>query len=116
MAGYLADLMLGRLTTYLRMTGYDVEYAGDLNLDSDDDVLDYLDETGRTLLTRDRELSRRADDAVLLESLDVEAQLCELADSGFDLRLTTPDRCSRCNGRLEKDADAGPPDVGRAWR
>ena len=98
----LCDAMLGKLATYLRMCGYDAAYALDDGLEADDAVLDRLRDGGRTLVTRDRSLARRAPEAVLLTEREIDDQLCELAAAGFELDLADrPDRCGVCNGPLE---------------
>lgn len=94
----LLDEMLGKLVTYLRMCGYDADYALDDGVEDDDEILDNLQGTDRTLLTRDRELADRASSAVLLQSKDVTEQLQELRDGGYELELTEePSRCGVCN-------------------
>jgi Uncharacterized conserved protein len=99
----LLDTMLGKLATYLRMCGYDTAYALDEGVEADDALLELAAAEGRRLLTRDRALSARAPDAVLLDSQDVEDQLRELADVGFDLALPEePVRCGVCNATLTR--------------
>ncbi|WP_266076243.1 Mut7-C RNAse domain-containing protein [Haladaptatus caseinilyticus] len=112
------DVMLGKLTTYLRMCGYDTAYALDSGIEDDDEILELARNEGRTLVTRDVRLSERAEDAILLESLAVTDQLRELTEWGFDLSLTVPVRCSSCNGRLIRDDDSPEhaPDGKRMWR
>ena len=120
----LLDAMLGKLTTYLRMCGYDAAYALDRGVEDDDAVLGLAVDEGRRLVTRDTALAARAPGGVPLRSLDVADQLRELADSGFALELADPPRrCSRCNGRLtpvEADADtpsyAPDPAAESVWR
>lgn len=116
MARLLTDLMLGKLTTYLRMAGHDVLYADDVDVERDEDVASEARSSDRTLLTRDRDLAETVDDAVPIESKDVEGQIREVWETGLDVRLTEPRRCSICNGPLERDDDAGPDDVSQAWR
>lgn len=102
MSRLLTDTMLGSLTTYLRMCGYDTVYALDADLESDEEIRRYAQRESRVVLTRDRELAASTDDAVLLERRDVEAQLEEVVEAGIGLALPeTPQRCSTCNGRLE---------------
>jgi len=133
--GFVTDAMLGKLTTYMRMAGYDVLYAPDEGAVDDDEVARLAEETNRKLITRDVELSESAD-GLLLGSKDVEEQLRELSGSGMGFSLREPSRCSACNGELsevgsEGDRDGGetegkgdsggagegiPGDVGRAWR
>ncbi len=99
----LLDTMLGKLATYLRMCGYDAAYTLDDGVEADDAILDWLDESDRLLLTRNRGLAARADSAVLLTEQMVDGQLRELADAGFELALAAePHRCSICNSPVER--------------
>lgn len=102
---FLVDVMCGGLVSYLRMCGYDTAYAGDRNLEADDDLLAVARGEDRTILTRDVALAARVEDAdaILLESREVEAQLAELEEAGVRLELADePTRCGRCNGPLER--------------
>ena len=119
----LLDAMLGKLARYLRMCGYDAAYVLDRGIEEDAAVLALAGAEGRRIVTRDASLAARADDAVLLESREIEDQLRELRAAGFDLALTEPERCGRCNGRLEQLPDDAPrpseaPDPGglSVWR
>lgn len=96
------DVMLGKLTTYLRMCGYDTVYALDRGVEDDASLRSIARREGRTLLTRDVELATNAPEGVLLESRDVREQLRELSQRGYALSLDVPTRCSRCNGRLRR--------------
>lgn len=103
----LLDVMCGGLDAHLRMCDHDTVYAGDRGLEADDRLLEIAREENRTLVTRDVHLSNRADDAVLLESREAEAQLAELAAAGVDLTLADePGFCGRCNGPLEPVAES----------
>ena len=108
----LLDAMLGKLATYLRMCGYDAAYVLDGVDDptagpTDDEILVEARESSRTILTRDRELAARADDALCLRSREVEDQLSELRTAGYGLSLdSTPTRCGACNGPV-RAAGAG---------
>jgi len=96
------DVMLGKLATYLRMCGYDAAYALDRGVEADDRILAIAREEGRTLVTRDRSLARRADASVLLTGREIDAQLRELRAAGLRLELDdSPTRCGRCNGPVE---------------
>ncbi|WP_435552695.1 Mut7-C RNAse domain-containing protein [Natrinema sp. CGMCC1.2065] len=98
----LLDLMCGGLRAYLRMCDHDTAYAGDRGLEADDDLLAVAREEDRTVVTRDVDVAARADESILLESRDVEAQLAELDAAGVDLTLADdPDFCGRCNSSLE---------------
>jgi uncharacterized protein with PIN domain len=100
--GLLLDAMLGKLSTYLRMCGYDAAYAIDRDVEANDALLELAETEGRIVVTRDESLARRADGAILLVEREVTDQLRELVDAGFDLELTDePTHCSACNGRLE---------------
>ena len=116
----LLDVMLGKLTTYLRMCGYDAVYAGDEGLEADDEIGARARSGGRTLVTRDRELAAGTDDALLLDSKEIEDQLAECAAAGLELGLPEePDRCSVCNGRVvvaEARPEHAPDEVATVWR
>jgi len=98
----VCDAMLGRLTTYLRMCGYDTVYALEADTDTDAGVAAIARDEDRRLITRDRALAVAVPDAICLSTTDIDDQLRELQAAGFDLSLTTPTRCSRCNGRLDR--------------
>jgi len=94
---YLLDAMLGKISTYLRMCGYDAAYVLDRGVEADARLLEIAREERRTVPTRDRALAASAPDSVLLESRTVHKQLRELVDAGLDLTpAKTPTRCSRC--------------------
>ncbi len=103
MTRLLTDTMLGRLTTYLRMCGYDTVYTLDIDLEADDEIREFVRTDERVLLTRDTALAARTDGAILLDSRDIETMLSTLADEGFEISLPeTPERCSACNGTVER--------------
>lgn len=102
MTRILLDVMCGGLPAYLRMCGHDTAYALDRDVEADDRLLELAGEENRILVTRDRDLAKRADGAVLVTARDPVDQLEELADAGIDLTLDeTPSRCGECNGPLE---------------
>lgn len=113
---FLADAMLGSLTRYLRMMGYDVLYAPDVDAETDDEIIALAEKTDRRIITRDTEVAGRTE-AIHLESLEVEGQLRELDTQGFRLELTGPSRCSLCNGELRpaEDSPENAPDDQRVW-
>ena len=122
---FLTDVMLGRLTRYLRMMGHDVVYADEIEGgDVDDVVADRAARDDRTLVTRDGALATAVDDAVLLAARDVGDQLLALHEAtGVPLRLPDePRRCSACGDPLDELAADDPrpahaPDaVDRVWR
>jgi hypothetical protein len=101
--------MLGTLCRYLRFMGYDAESAHAMsegNPREDTLLLKSAERKGRILLTRDRELARRAGArAVLVSGDDVLDQLGQLVEQGLiepELRLN---RCSICNELLRPARD-----------
>lgn len=124
MTRVLLDTMLGRLATYLRMCGYDAEYSLDVGLEHDDAILKRANHEDRVLVTRDRELADRAENTILLETLDLTDQLDELSAAGFEFELPDrPQRCSICNVELtsvppEQTTPPYAPDAGTesVWR
>jgi uncharacterized protein with PIN domain len=97
---FLADAMLGRLATWLRVLGYDAEYhrGGDAALVARARAED------RILLTRDTGLLRRRGlpRHLFVRSDAVRAQLCEvLSGLGLPAQPATAPRCLRCNVLLD---------------
>ena len=101
---FVTDGMLGKLTRWLRMLGYNVKYANNL----DDKTLVKIAKTEkRILLTRDVELFQQATaqhiDAFLVEGKN-EAERLAAMTKRFRLTLEfSPDnsRCPRCNARIK---------------
>jgi uncharacterized protein with PIN domain len=90
--------MLGRLARYLRFLGYDTVYVRELG---DEEVRRLAENEGRVLLTRDRDLARRAGSALLIRSVDVVGQLREVRTAFPHLPGTVRfDRCPGCNAGL----------------
>lgn len=92
------DVMVGGLTSILRMVGYDTAYALEDDAEADEAILEIAETEDRVVITRDRQIGERYDETVLLESKPTDDQLRELHDAGFVLRLDEPTRCSTCNG------------------
>ena len=97
---FYADSMLGKLTRWLRLMGFSVEYAtSDL---SDDEIISHCTKNHLFLLTRDRELSLRYRESFYMES---DIYLEQLKDFTAVFR---PDPelyftlCPICNGSLIK--------------
>jgi len=112
---FVTDATLGKLTTYMRMAGYDVTYAPDEGAVEDNEVTGLAQREGHTVLTRDVELAEKAE-GILLESEEVTNQLLELKMAGLTFELTKPSRCSVCNGSLsEGGKDEAPEDVSESW-
>src|SRR6056297_3487403 len=116
---FLLDVMVGKLATYLRMCGYDTQYAGDEDLEADAAIRERAQTSGRTLVTRDRDLAASTEGALLLTDREIEGQLAELRDQGVAIDLPSePERCSVCNGRVDA-VDERPehaPDGVRVWQ
>ena len=97
---FLADNMLGRLATWLRLLGYDTAYQHDA---TDAELARRARVEQRILLTRDVELTRRRGvRAVLIESEQVEEQVGQVFHA---LNLTARaafSRCAECNSVLEE--------------
>jgi uncharacterized protein len=107
--------MVGSLARYLRLMGCDTTYARGW---SDEEILRRARGEDRVLLTRDRELARRAAKAVLLTSPRLEDQVraawAAFPDLPADVRF---ERCTLCNGTLahfEASSDA-PREEGIPW-
>lgn len=99
---FLADVMLGRLTKWLRILGYDTEY--DNRIDDGEMVRRCLLED-RVALTSDRRLiERRALRRwLLIESQDLFEQIGQVlryTGHGVDPRFLLT-RCLECNAKLE---------------
>ncbi len=97
---FLADIMLGRLATWLRLLGYDTAYLPQAD---DPELARRARADDRILLTRDVELTRRRGvRSILVSSEQVEDQLLQLAR---ELHLTAQmafSRCAVCNVPLEQ--------------
>jgi uncharacterized protein with PIN domain len=111
---FLADNMLGRLATWLRLLGYDTSYLPS----ADDHALARIARAEeRILLTRDVELTRRRGVRyVLIESERVEEQLRQVQNSLNLSARRAFSRCAECNVALspvgkEFVRDAVPPYV-----
>jgi len=97
---FVADAMLGRLATWLRILGYDVEYVRV----EDTALIERARETGRILLTRDTGLVRRRalPPHLFVRSDRVSEQLRQVIQA-FHLTPAEPSarRCPRCNAVVE---------------
>jgi len=102
--------MLGKLATWLRISGYDTVYIGDLNLNdrNKEDTFILKSFKDRIVLTRDRELYRRClqegRGVIFVKSDAVLEQLRELERRGIEFRIVM-NRCSVCNGLLRRPTD-----------
>jgi uncharacterized protein with PIN domain len=104
---FICDRMLGKLATWLRISGYDTLYIGDLRVDDEDEFLlkNYLD---RVLITKDRDLFTKSKkmgrEAFLVKSNNVAEQMKELKVLGVKFQIVM-DRCSVCNTPLRKPTE-----------
>lgn len=101
---FVADGMLGKLTRWLRMLGYDVEYSNNLE---DAQLIAIAKKEGRILLTRDVELYQQATakgcEAFYTEGENEAERLAQLAER-FKIRLginMAKSRCPKCNVQVE---------------
>jgi len=95
---FVVDGMLGSLARWLRLLGYDADYA---NQRDDPELVRVARAENRVLLTRDRGLAgRRGVQALLVESQSLDDQLAQVT-AAFPLPPgTRPGRCSVCNTLL----------------
>ncbi len=98
---FMVDAMLGTLAKWLRILGFDAEYAGSEAKDSE--IVRRSRAEGRIILTRDRDLAlhRKGVNALLIESEDLGAQLLQLKEE-LSIDFGNPgSRCVECNVPLE---------------
>jgi uncharacterized protein with PIN domain len=95
----MADNMLGTLAKWLRVAGADCEYADGMG----DEGLVGVAASGRTVLTRDKELAQRCGEAGLYVRSDVlEEQLLQVLRAMPGLMDSTAlSRCLVCNVQVE---------------
>jgi uncharacterized protein with PIN domain len=100
---FLLDGMLGSLTRWLRICGYDSEYRKDLQ---DILLIEEAKNNNRILLTRDKTLVKQARKSGVRSYYIEGANLVErlkLLIHELGLNLTPSNsRCPRCNGNLNK--------------
>lgn len=96
---FLADNMLGRLATWLRLLGYDTVYIPH----ADDHTLARLSRAeDRVLLTRDVELTnRRGLNFLLIESERAEDQVRQVFQTMHLTAREAFSRCAECNVQLQ---------------
>ncbi|MFP3144656.1 MAG: Mut7-C RNAse domain-containing protein [Caldisphaera sp.] len=108
MQQYMTDAMLGTLTRWLRILGYDVIYSRDY---SDSQIIKIAIKSKRTIITKDRALYYKAKklnlNVYFVESTEMPKILAELYSKKLiDLELNPEkSRCPECNGRLIKVTD-----------
>ena len=102
---FIADSMLGRLARWLRLSGYDVTYANDI---LDEGMLEHAKSEGRILLSKDKNLCKKAKsrgiETTLIMSEDILEQLKQVATEKRLTIRSTPElsRCPLCNAAVEK--------------
>ena len=97
--GFICDEMLQKLARWLRISGIDVLAPRNL---TDRELANLAKETGRVLLTRDRDLSRvKLCRTLYIRSDRIEWQLREVVGAfPADTDRGGMTRCPRCNGEL----------------
>lgn len=107
---FLTDLMLGRLTRFLRIFAYDTVYAKDLESNNnipvpDEELVKFANKENRIILTKDKLLSRKAaPNSLFLEGENVYEYLKQIKirfKNDFEYKAEKA-RCSVCNYTLIK--------------
>ncbi len=108
---FLTDAMLGKLTRFLRIFGYDTVYANDLEDYfglrplPDDKLLEYATKNDRILITRDYPFYKKIPkNRIFLEGEGVYNYLKQLKDKlnlNYNFSMEKA-RCSICNAILSK--------------
>jgi uncharacterized protein with PIN domain len=100
---FILDGMLGSLSRWLRICGYDTLYKRDVQ---DDNLIEEADRTCRILLTKDKELVSRARKkgipSYYVGGLTDEERLAFLTDNLNVVLKPINSRCPICNNRLNK--------------
>ena len=111
---FLIDGMLGKLSRFLRIFGYDTVYANDLEKNfnvspiPDEYLIDYAKKTNRIIITKDYNLSRSyVHKSIYLEGEGVYNYLYQLKkELGLDFKFKiSKARCSLCNSELREIDD-----------
>ena len=96
---FVVDQMLGRLTRWLRLLGYDALYASGMD---DAEIARLARAQGRVILTRDMELARRQGVvSLLIESQNLSQQVAQVVRRFAPPPEATLSRCPICNCLLE---------------
>jgi hypothetical protein len=98
---FVADTMLGKLSKWLRILGYDTLYYPKA---SDEELLKIAHQEGRVLLTKDRLLSRHHTTRTFyVKSEDVNEQLKQVVvQLSLSFQETLGTRCPLCNTLLKE--------------
>ncbi|MEM3059343.1 MAG: Mut7-C RNAse domain-containing protein [Methanomassiliicoccales archaeon] len=97
---FATDEMLGSLSRWLRILGYDTEYLKGMK---DEEIEAFVLSEERVLLTRDKDLARRLRRrALCIKSDEIRDQLQQVIIE-FDLKINGEfTRCTLCNGELRE--------------
>lgn len=104
---FIVDRMLGRLTTWLRLLGYDAVSASDFDrINGEDDFLLDIAEGERILITRDRTLKSKAERRgirICFIDSDMVMEQLEEVHSHYNFDLTPRMiRCTICNSLIRR--------------
>ena len=97
---FVADVMLGRLTKWLRIAGFDVLYS---NRFSDNELISISNSEDRILLSLDSRLLVRKSvkNFIFMESCDLRDQIRQILDATHTGEFPSPlSRCLSCNEAL----------------
>ena len=95
---FLVDRTAGKLARWLRVLGFDVEYAATSDLPA---IARLARQSGRKVITRNRSLTHRLGaDSILLGSEHLREQLRQVVDHVGAERCEPLSRCNICNARL----------------
>lgn len=94
MIKFVIDAMFGTLAKWLRVLGFDTVFAKDLE---DEQIIALAEKEGRILITRDKNLARKADNSFFLNSDILNEQLKQVLEKypADGSQLLT--RCLLCN-------------------
>ena len=117
---FVTDRMLGKLSTWLRILGYDTVYAADIPIkngeeDEDNAIAAFAACEARILLTRDKNLAasarKKGVQCLQIRTAEVMEQLRELLHHNPNINLEpVPVRCSECNAQI-REVKAGEEDM-----
>ena len=102
---FIADVMVGRLAKYLRMTGYDVTYINNIK---DDMIIEIARNEDRIILTRDRLMLERKEiknhiiKSVYIKDDSIYMQLKQVRNELEISIKPVLKRCIECNTVLEE--------------
>lgn len=97
---FISDSMLGSLTKWLRILGFDTLYSRTI---ADNEIIKLARQEQRILLTKDIGLikNKKVHSCIQIKSDDALQQLKEVLSAiPFSQQLNLPPRCPECNGTL----------------